>query len=230
MLRTTHRTSQSTATTRTRGPTGPGAAPPQCLRGALLRGQERAGRGLDLRQCGARRLVRRAVQQRRRQPGDDPPKHVRTQEHRGHPVRKSAQRGCHPAGRHRRGERETQVVRPALADQAAARLPLREPRRDPAPGRGVARVPESQRRPDRVPRRVPVARVPATAERARRGRSGADLDPRRSPVRLLPDRGAIHGRRSRTGPWNCGCACTGSRWTRRPGTSFALSGQATSSG
>ena len=98
------------------------------------------------------------------------PKHVRTQEHRGHPVRKSAQRGCHPAGRHRRGERETQVVRPALADQAAARLPLREPRRDPAPGRGVARVPESQRRPDRVPR-VPVARVPATAERARRGRS-----------------------------------------------------------
>ena len=75
----------------------------QRLRAAVQRGQERARRGVDVRERRPFRLVGRPVQQRRRQPRGDPAQHVRPQEHR---------RACSPrtalrAARHdrRRGRR-----------------------------------------------------------------------------------------------------------------------------
>ena len=85
---------------RHRGPADPDRAPPQRPRAALRRGQERPGRGMDVRQRRACRAGGRAVQQRRRQPRGHPPEHVRAQERHRHAGARTA-RTAGPRGRPR---------------------------------------------------------------------------------------------------------------------------------
>ena len=190
---TTRRTSRSTVTTATTRICRFSGPPPQRLRGALLRGQERPDRELDLRQRRAGRLVRGPYSN-----GGASQETILRNTFGLKSIVGILSENRPNAGATRpsatfAGNENREVVRPALARQAGARIPLRQPLHDPAFGRGVARVPESQRRPGRVPRLVPVAAVPAAAEHTRRRRSGAGRDPRGSPVRLLPHRRAVHG-------------------------------------